>query len=757
MPTSLLLSLASFAAPGADAWELYSALHASPAVEVVAPVEVREFLEPALDELRRAGTWTAEWIDPAEDGEGEAPRIVLGTPDTPGVSAIAEALGVRLLDRGGFLCGGVRLTGRQDAAVLTAEDPMRRGLPLTLYLVNDLEFLRGLVRDLTPVWRPGHTLYSRGEWARRSLGEAGRRSPGADPRDYGAERDRLSEDAPRLRARGLLAFLLGFEDPARAEVYLELASAARERALEWLRPEDPSNARLMLYAHPEDWVRTRGRLELSDVDATGRVHAVVHEDLPHDGGAAVVEALALETLGPPSVAWLPRAIGVDAADTWWGVPLETWMKHLARTGLSGDRPSDWSAPRRHSSVHLDVPFQAYWVRLVREREGGPEYLRRVWAGEVDLSEERGVPLEVLEALASGLPEASLDPRPVDFRRGISLAPGADGFAARALDESLGRAASLGVTDVALQVSATARGWERSFAGELRPRGFPADHSDAELAFAVGAARRHGMRTMLSSHLWSSPSGPLYGEMHFTTAELAVDFFNTYCVFARHYALLAQLLGCETYCFASGLTATATTAHTGESSEDDEARELRNLRRQKWRWIIGHLRKSYDGALTYAAREGDRGWNNAAQRVEFWSQLDAVGVDLFPPLDRAADPDEVPEERVQRARLLAVFNDRCELARELGRPLLVTSIGFPSTREAWRHPWASLGAPDVAEQERLYGTLAKILPNVRRSWTEHFAGLYLWEWSADPEVGGHTDAGFTPQNKPAEKVLPELFQ
>jgi len=754
MLTPLLLSFAPLASPRADAWELYTALYASAEVEVVAPLEVRDYLSRVFERLEDEGPWKASWVEPSEVAAGATPRIVLGTPSTPGVSALAEALGVQLLDRGGFLCGGVRLPGRQDAAVLTAEDPERRGLPLTLYLVNDLEFLRGLVTDLSPVWKPGHTLYSRGEWARRSPGAAGRRTADADPRDFGAERDRISADAPRVRRRGLLAFLLGFEDTARAEAYLDLAEAARERAIASLRIEDAPAARLMLYGHPEDWVRTRGRLERSGIDPTGRVHAVVHDDLPHDGGAAAVEALALETLGPPAAAWLSRAVGVEAADSWWGVPLETWMAHLAGTGLSGDRPLEWGRPRRHSSVHLDAPFQAYWVRLAREREG-PDFLRRVWTGEVDLSKQPGVPLEVLEQLAAQASPA--DAPEVAFRRGVSLAPGTDGLAARSLEVSLERAVARGVTDVSLQVSATARGWERSFAGERLPRGFPADRSDAELGYAVGAARRAGLRTLLSSHLWSSPSGPLYGEMHFTTAELAVDFFNTYSVFSRHYALLAQLLGCEAYCFGSGLTATATTVPSEDPGEEEDARELRNLRRQKWRWIISNLRKSYDGAILYAAREGDRGWNGEAERVDFWPQLDAIGVDFFPPLDRLSDPNEVPEERVQRARLLAALNTRCELAQEVGRPLVLTSIGFPSSKDAWRNPWMSLGAADMDEQARLYGTLATILPNVRRTWTEHFAGLYLWEWSADPEVGGHGDTGFTPQNKPAEEVLPELFQ
>ena len=39
------------------------------------------------------------------------------------------------------------------------------------------------------------------------------------------------------------------------------------------------------------------------------------------------------------------------------------------------------------------------------------------------------------------------------------------------------------------------------------------------------------------------------------------------------------------------------------------------------------------------------------------------------------------------------------------------------------------------------------------WDEpRFAGIYWWDWSAAPGVGGSQDTGFTPFEKPAEQVL-----
>ena len=38
----------------------------------------------------------------------------------------------------------------------------------------------------------------------------------------------------------------------------------------------------------------------------------------------------------------------------------------------------------------------------------------------------------------------------------------------------------------------------------------------------------------------------------------------------------------------------------------------------------------------------------------------------------------------------------------------------------------------------------------------FNGVYLWLWRTDPDAGGSSDDSYTPQNKPASKVMKSLF-
>ena len=42
----------------------------------------------------------------------------------------------------------------------------------------------------------------------------------------------------------------------------------------------------------------------------------------------------------------------------------------------------------------------------------------------------------------------------------------------------------------------------------------------------------------------------------------------------------------------------------------------------------------------------------------------------------------------------------------------------------------------------------------RDW---FYGIYWWNWGTDVRMGGKSNRGFTPQNKPAEEYIAELYK
>ena len=90
------------------------------------------------------------------------------------------------------------------------------------------------------------------------------------------------------------------------------------------------------------------------------------------------------------------------------------------------------------------------------------------------------------------------------------------------------------------------------------------------------------------------------------------------------------------------------------------------------------------------------------------------------------------------------------ARWDGKPILFTEIGYRSldggNQNLWA-PWMLDRPVDLGEQADCY------LAAFESAWDEPwFAGMYWWDWSADPDVGGSRDGGFTPFGKPAEGVL-----
>ena len=172
-------------------------------------------------------------------------------------------------------------------------------------------------------------------------------------------------------------------------------------------------------------------------------------------------------------------------------------------------------------------------------------------------------------------------------------------------------------------------------------------------------------------------------------------------------------------------------------------ELGSLERYEaqWRTLISELRPQFSGTLTYSAN-----WDRA-HAVGFWDALDEVGLTAYFPLDGGAGPPsaEMLAEawRTPRAQIDA-------LAQRVGKPVLVTEIGYPSQRGAAKHPWDDTSAApvDLLTQRRLYRGFCDAFAQ-----TPSVSGFYVWNWFG---FGGPRDPGFTPRGKPAASELMACF-
>jgi hypothetical protein len=180
-------------------------------------------------------------------------------------------------------------------------------------------------------------------------------------------------------------------------------------------------------------------------------------------------------------------------------------------------------------------------------------------------------------------------------------------------------------------------------------------------------------------------------------------------------------------------------------------ELSSLERyeERWRALIVELRQRFSRTLTYSAN-----WDHG-DTVKFWDALDEVGLTAYFPLNggqagaMAGDLEAPSTDTLARAwRTPRTEIDA--LARRVGKPVLITEIGYASRRGAADQPWDDTSGTqiDLHLQQRLYRSFCDAFEQ-----TSSVSGFYVWNWFG---FGGPRDLGFTPRGKPAASELAACF-
>ena len=169
------------------------------------------------------------------------------------------------------------------------------------------------------------------------------------------------------------------------------------------------------------------------------------------------------------------------------------------------------------------------------------------------------------------------------------------------------------------------------------------------------------------------------------------------------------------------------------------------RPEYWSNLIVDIRKIYKGKLTYAAN-----WNEY-DRTPFWAELDYIGIDAYFPLSPARTPtiEECIEGWVTYKKDLKAFS------KTYHKPILFTEYGYRSVDYGAKAPWKADREMTHVNLDAQSNAMQSLFEEI---WNEDwFAGGFVWKWFHDHKyVGGETDSQFTPQNKPAEKVIREFY-
>ncbi|MPZ22013.1 MAG: hypothetical protein GEU28_00345 [Dehalococcoidia bacterium] len=262
-------------------------------------------------------------------------------------------------------------------------------------------------------------------------------------------------------------------------------------------------------------------------------------------------------------------------------------------------------------------------------------------------------------------------------------------------------------------------------------------TDASLRTFIREAHERGIRVLLKPHV-DVETGDWRGEI--TPANDAA-WFNNYKRMITGYARLAQQEGVEALVI-------------GVEFNTMQDRTLR------WRQVISAVRRAYDGQITYAAN-----WNGY-DGVQFWDDLDWIGIDAYFPLAGGnRNPRVAGMTQRLRGHLDAVEDWRTQQGHPVSRkPVVITEVGYTSVdggSQSPSHYPDSCAEPgvvvDMNEQRDAYTALFRAISE--RPW---LAGVFLWWWD-NPSTSDHYPHGddwecfYTPRGKPAMRVIINAYR
>ncbi|MCH3880915.1 glycoside hydrolase [Tenacibaculum sp. K20-16] len=235
-----------------------------------------------------------------------------------------------------------------------------------------------------------------------------------------------------------------------------------------------------------------------------------------------------------------------------------------------------------------------------------------------------------------------------------------------------------------------------------------------------------VKVMVKPHLWLRRGG-FTGHLKADTEANWIVLENSYRDYILTYAKAAQNMKAEILCIGT------------------ELEQFVLKRPDFWLKLIKQIREIYKGKLTYAAN-----WDEF-KRITFWGELDFIGVDAYFPLTDKKSPTIADFELGWKPHKEEII----KIHKQFNKPILFTEFGYRSTDYTGKEPWDSSRIVENINLEAQKNGLQAIH---NQFWKEDwFAGGFVWKWfHRHEEVGGEKNNRFTPQNKPSEKLLKELY-
>ncbi len=159
----------------------------------------------------------------------------------------------------------------------------------------------------------------------------------------------------------------------------------------------------------------------------------------------------------------------------------------------------------------------------------------------------------------------------------------------------------------------------------------------------------------------------------------------------------------------------------------------------WLALIENVKEVYSGKLIYSANWG------VSERVEFWKELDYIGLDAFFNLE--AEDHATTEELVEAWQPWIDMLERQQ--EEVDMPIIFTEIGTQSAVGSYREPWKWVHDTEPSEQAQAayYAASCQAVQQI-----PEIVGLSWWAFRSEmppPDFDPETDMDYSPLLKQAE--------
>lgn len=420
--------------------------------------------------------------------------------------------------------------------------------------------------------------------------------------------------------------------------------------------------------------------------------------------------LAYQTYGH-KFPWLTEGLGIHHAQTFFGKPFSWWHERRALLNLTEQiKLLEQKSPDQNPFLYTYLA-ELFWEKFASQAKNVfvlPEKFLKNFNPEIHLVAEH-FPVKTDVPFFKGICYAHTN--------GIQ-----SGYMSQRSRQSLEEIKSLGANTV----SVTPFGYSHT---ETSPEVFFVldnnwDETLGSLYKVAEDAHEIGLNVMMKPHIWLG-NGAWCGKIKIDGDANLKIWENTFTQFIVYHALIAELTGMESFCLCV---------------------ELPNMTHDTAMWsrVIRHARTAFKGYLTYGGN-----WFDEYDRIQFWDQLDFIGVQHYFPL---AGGRQYSQEEIQQ-RLQELSKQFEFQSKKWNRKIVLTEVGFPSIEYALASPHEEIFSQAASEDVQALGYDQTMKEFMQQPWS---GGLFWWKWESgrSPRSG---DKSFQIKGKKAQTVLKKYYQ